>query len=289
MVAGRGKNRKDSRRKAEPDPTSIQPPGLAEAPRAQSPEETTEPKEVGPVESAPPVEHRRRGVIRVRPSQRPKPNIKAVTAPPKAGAEGAPSRLTQSSSQKPQTGATKFPDSKARVTRRKTPLQPRPAGRSGKGGQKSYPVNDSPSFSAESVNRGVHDITVRRSHRNVPPQVEPTGTTPRRGRKKVPSTSIEALHATLHLPTRQDSPNLMGHLTEPAATEPQHSQDIPSIPNPPTTLLMSSPPVRTPRPFVFQDPFYDPPPPIPEGHKLVHLVRHCRAWHKYKPLSPGQN
>ena len=81
MVAGRGKNRKDSRRKAEPDPTSIQPPGLAEAPRAQSPEETTEPKEAGPVESAPPVEHRRRGVIRVRPSQRPKPNIKAVTAP----------------------------------------------------------------------------------------------------------------------------------------------------------------------------------------------------------------
>jgi hypothetical protein len=33
--------------------------------------------------------------------------------------------------------------------------------------------------------------------------------------------------------------------------------------------------------FVFQDPDSKPPPPIPEGHKLVHIVRHCRAWHKY--------
>ena len=28
------------------------------------------------------------------------------------------------------------------------------------------------------------------------------------------------------------------------------------------------------------DPVNDPPPPVPEGHKLVHIVRHCRTWHK---------
>ena len=40
--------------------------------------------------------------------------------------------------------------------------------------------------------------------------------------------------------------------------------------------------MATSRPeFVFQDPDSKPPPPIPEGHKLVHIVRHCRAWHKY--------
>ena len=32
--------------------------------------------------------------------------------------------------------------------------------------------------------------------------------------------------------------------------------------------------------FVFVDPDNEPPPPLPEGHKLVHIVRHCRAWHK---------
>lgn len=32
--------------------------------------------------------------------------------------------------------------------------------------------------------------------------------------------------------------------------------------------------------FVFTDPENEPPPPLPEGHKLVHIVRHCRAWHK---------
>jgi hypothetical protein len=51
------------------------------------------------------------------------------------------------------------------------------------------------------------------------------------------------------------------------------------------TAMKPDPSKRTPHPFIFNDPLNDPPPPLPEGHKLVHLVRHCRAWHKYNFLS----
>lgn len=52
-------------------------------------------------------------------------------------------------------------------------------------------------------------------------------------------------------------------------------------PSPALAAIESDQSASKPRPFVFQDPLNDPPPPIPEGHKLIHLVRHCRAWHKY--------
>lgn len=92
---------------------------------------------------------------------------------------------------------------------------------------------------------------------------------------------IDARQATVAFPTVQKSPNSSMPLSEETASKHQISHEFPSITNPSISLLTSSPPPSVPRPFVFQDPFNDPPPPIPEGHKLVHLVRHCRAWHKY--------
>jgi len=48
---------------------------------------------------------------------------------------------------------------------------------------------------------------------------------------------------------------------------------IPSTPNPSSALRLGT--LR---------PLDEPAPPVQEGYKLVHIVRHFRAWHKY--LSP---
>ena len=208
---------------------------------------------------------------------------KPVTTDPEVGAKDGPSILSRTSSKMPPTGAKKDPQT---TTPRKRSLQPKHTRRAGNRGHKPYSGDDSPSFPTElSSNEGRVDIGEPRYHRNVP-SVKPSATLQGNTNKDT-STSAEAVQTTKTSSAVQKYPNLVmkNPLSEQTASE---SQNSPSITNPailPSTsapsAIASGQAATASRPSVYRDPFYKPAPPIPPGHKLVHLVRHCRAWHKY--------
>jgi broad specificity phosphatase PhoE len=301
MAAEGHDNRKQSRRKAAQNPTRVQPTRRAKASRSQLPEETVEPKgTAAKIDSPTSREPGPVGVIGMKPSQRPKETRKAVTTDPQIGAKDASARLNRASSKMPRTGAKKkAPEDfdESAIPRKRSP-QRNPAHRASKHGRKPLSSNDSPSLSAEPTSSaGPVGIEGPRSARNVPSEFKssPTSdTTALDILKNYPSTSAEAPQATGILSTPQEYPILAMRLpmSEETVSAPQSSQGYPSITSPEIPPSTSASPAigsvqsaRAPRPFVFQDTLNNPPPPIPEGHKLVHLVRHCRAWHKYNFLS----
>jgi len=256
---------RQSNRKASPNRTRIQ---HAEATHAQLPQEPAQPEGIDAKIQAPtPPKHMTGG----KPSWHPK---KAAMTDPKAGPNGGSSRITRSSSRISQMGPKE--SLKERTPRERT-RQRNPARRAGQSRRKPLSSNDVPSLLAEPTSEGVRlGITGPLSHRNVPSPTK-SSTTPRRNRNNIASASIEVPHATAPLPATQKSPDLGIHLTKQTWNH-RSLQKSPSITKPAST---STPPASVPLPFVFKDRFNPPPSPIPEGHKLVHLVRHCRAWHKY--------
>ena len=275
MAAERHGNRKESKRQAARNQTKIQRARRTEATHAQLPQEPAQPEGIEAKIQAPtPLKHRPTSAMGLKPSRHSEQIKKAAMTDSKAGPNGGPSRITRSSSKISQTGAKKVPEER---TSRQQTLQRTPAHRAGQGRRKLLASDDVPSRLAETTSEGVQfGRAGPHSHRNVPSQNK-SSTTRRRNRNQVTSASTEVPHATAALPAMQKSPDLRTHLTKRTSNH-RSSQKSPSITKPAST---SSPPASVPLPFVFKDRFNPPPPPISEGHKLVHLLRHCRAWHKY--------